>query len=194
MRVFVFFILSLGAWVLVNSPECVAAEQMPPWRKSYDIVMLWVNFGILVVLFVKFARKPLMDALRGVHDRLKEEIDGISRQHRKIKSSMDTEEAKLGEIQQHLDEIRVRIMEMGEKEKQKIIEQAKVTAEKMIVDARAYARFQMSRARKQMSDEMVDLAVTMVEEKLKEEISAEDNETLVNEFLGNIGSAKAHLN
>lgn len=186
--------LSLGAFGLLFCPECLATEEMPSWRKPYNIIMLWINFGILVALFMKFARKPLMDFLRGVHDKIKEEIDGIKKQHRDVKGNMDSEEARLGEIQQHLEEIRARIIEMGEKEKQKIIEKAKVAAEKMIEDARAYASFQMIRARKQMSDEMVDLAVSMVEEKLKKEISPEDNEKLVNDFLGNLGSAKMQLN
>ena len=190
IRVLLFLILSLGVCVLVSCPEVCAAQETPSWRKPYDIIMLWINFGILVVLFIKFARKPLMDALRGVHDRIKEEIDGIKRQHQNVQGSMDTEELKLKEIQQHLDEIRVRIIEMGEKEKQKIIDQAKVSAEKMVEDARAYASFQMARARQQLTDEMVDLAVSMVEEKLHEEISLEDNERLVDDFLGNLSTAK----
>jgi len=167
---------------------------MPPWRKPYNVIMLWINFGILVALFLKFARKPLIAALRGVHDRIKEEIEGIKKQHREVKGQMDSEEARLAEIQQHLEEIRSRIIEMGEQEKQKIIEQAKVTAEKMIEDARAYAGFQMTRARKQLSDEMVDMALSKVEERLKEEITPEDNEKLVNDFLGNLGSARLQLN
>lgn len=194
MRVFLFLILGLGACGLLFCPECLAAEEMPPWRKPYNIIMLWLNFGILVALFLKFARKPLMDFLRGVHDKFKEEIDGVKEQHSEVKGNMDSEEAKLTEIQQHLEEIRARIIEMGEKEKQKIIEQAKVAAEKMIEDARAYASFQMTRARKQLTDEMVDMAISKVEERLKEEISPEDNEKLVNDFLGNLGTAKMQLN
>jgi F-type H+-transporting ATPase subunit b len=176
--------------MLLSCPECLAAQEPPSWRKPYDIIMLWLNFGILVVLFIKFARKPLMEALRGVHDRIKEEIEGIKRQHQQVKGRMDTQELKLKEIPQHLEEIRARITEMGEKEKQKIIDQAKVSAEKMVEDARAYAGLQMARARKQLSDQMVDLAVTMVEEKLKDEISSEDNDRLVNDFLGNLPTAK----
>jgi len=194
MRVFLFLILGLGACGLLFCPECLAAEKMPSWRKPYNIIMLWLNFGILVALFLKFARKPLMDFLRGVHDKFKEEIDGVKEQHSEVKGNMDSEEAKLTEIQQHLEEIRARIIEMGEKEKQKIIEQAKVAAEKMIEDARAYASFQMTRARKQLTDEMVDMAISKVEERLKEEISPEDNEKLVNDFLGNLGTAKMQLN
>ena len=190
MRVLLFLVLSLGGYVLLSCPEVFAAQETPSWRKPYDIIMLWVNFGILVVLFIKFARKPLMDALHGVHDSIKEEIGGIKKQHQQVKGSMDAEELKLKEIHGHLDEIRARIIEMGEKEKQKIIDQAKATAGKMVEDARAYAGLQMARARRQLSDEMVDLAVSMVEEKLKDEISAEDNERLVDDFLGDLSTAK----
>ncbi|MCP4728097.1 MAG: hypothetical protein GY863_23865, partial [bacterium] len=47
---------------------------------------------------------------------------------------------------------------------------------------------------KQLSDEMVDIAISKVEARLKQEISAEDNEKLVMEFLGNLEASKAHLN
>ena len=194
MRVFLFLILSLGAFGLLFCPECLAMEEMPPWRKPYNIIMLWVNFGILVALFMKFARKPMMDALRGIHDKIKGEIDGITKQHNEIKSGMDSEQTRLRDIQQHLDEIRTRIIEMGEKEKQKIIDQARLAADKMIEDARAYARIQMTRARKELSDQMVDMAISKVEARLKKEISPEDNENLVLDFLGNLEATKARLN
>jgi len=193
-RVILFLILCLTGCVLFICPDAYAAEEQPPWRAPYNIIMLWVNFGILVALFVKFARKPLMEFLRGVRDKLEEELGVLKKQHGDKTSHVDSEETKLREIQQHLDEIRARIIEMGEKEKQKIIEQAKVAAAKMIEDAKAYSQFQMTKARKQLSDEMVDIAISKVEARLKQEISAEDNEKLVMEFLGNLEASKAHLN
>ncbi|MCP4646486.1 MAG: hypothetical protein GY852_01970, partial [bacterium] len=139
-----FLIVCLFGCVLLLCPEAYAAEEQPPWRAPYNVIMLWVNFGILIALFLKFARKPLMDMLRGVRDKLEEELGTLKKQHGAKKSNMDSEETKLREIQQHLDEIRSRIIEMGEKEKQKIIEQAKVAAAKMIEDAKAYSSFQMT--------------------------------------------------
>lgn len=193
-RISLFLILSLCACGFLFCPASYAATEITEGRKLYDIIMLWVNFGILVAFFLKFARKPLMDALHGVHDKIKGEIDGIKQEHGRIKSSVDSEETQLREIQQHLDEIRARIIELGEKEKQKIIDQAKLAAEKMIEDAKAYAAFQMTKARKQLSDEMVDIAVSMVEKRLEKEISQADNEKLINDFLGDLEGAKAPLN
>jgi F-type H+-transporting ATPase subunit b len=156
--------------------------------------MLWVNFGVLVVVFIKFARKPLMDALRGARDKIGEELGTINKQHLDKKTDLNSQEAKLNNIQKHLDEIRARIIEMGEKEKQKIIEQAKIAAEKMVEDANTYARLQMDKARKQLSDEMVDIAISMAEERLAKEISKEDNEKLISDFLVNLEATKPHLN
>ena len=186
--------LGLVVWSLALSGSAEAAQEMTEGRRLYDTIMLWVNFGILVALFVKFARKPLMDALRGVHDKIEGEIDGITRQHNEMKAGRDAEETRLGDIEQHLDQIRARIIEMGEKEKQRIIDQARLAADKMIEDAKAYGRFQMDRARKQLSDEMIDMAISKVETRLEKEISAEDNEKLVLDFLGNLENTKARLN
>jgi len=171
-----------------------AAKMLTSDRKLYDTIMLWVNFGVLVAVFIKFARKPLMDALRGVLDKIAGELGAIKKQHGDKRTDLDSENAKLREIQKHLDEIRGRIIKMGEKEKQKIIDQAKIAAEKMIEDAKSYAVFQLAKARKQLSDEMVDIAISMVEERLKKEITKEDNEKLVSEFLINLGAMKPQLN
>ena len=68
---------------------------MTEGRKLYDIIMLWVNFGILVALFIKFARKPLMDAVHVVRCKLEGEIGEITKQHGDSKAGLDSEEAKL---------------------------------------------------------------------------------------------------
>ena len=171
-----------------------AAKMLTSDRKVYDTIMLWVNFGVLVVVFIKFARKPLVDALRGVRDKIAGELGAIEKQHSDKKTDMDSQQAQIRDIQKHLDEIRARIIEMGEKEKQKIIDQGKIAAKKMIEDANTYARLQMDKARKQLADEMVDIAISMVEERLATEISKEDNEKLISDFLINLEATKPHLN
>ena len=51
------FFLSAGA------VEVLAAEGGGGWRPTYDIIMRWVNFGILAFIFFKFARRPLKNFL-----------------------------------------------------------------------------------------------------------------------------------
>jgi F-type H+-transporting ATPase subunit b len=181
---------------------CVAAYLSFPFavkiftsdRKLYDSIMLWVNFGVLVVVFIKFARKPLMDALHSVREKIKKNLDAIKKQFDDTKSDVDGEQAKLDNIEQYLEEVQKHIIEMGKKERARIIEQARITAEKMIADAEAHAAYQMAKAKKELSDEMVDIAISMVEKKLKKEITQEDNASFVDQFLVNLETTKPQLN
>ena len=83
---------------------------------------------------------------------------------------------------------------MAKREKDKIIEDAKTAAEKMIENAKRYYDYRMAFAKKTLSDEMVDIAISMVEERLSKEISEEDNEKLINKFFTDLQTSKLNLN
>jgi len=182
------------ALMTILCPDSFAAEEMTAGRKLYNTIMMWVNFGILVAVFLKFARKPLMDAIRGARDKIAAELSAIKKSHEDAESVLDSEAEKLKNIDQYLEEIRARIIAIGESEKERIIEQARAAAEKMVKDAEIYASFRIAKAKKEMSDEMVDLAISMVEKRLEQVISPEDNERLVNEFLAGLEGTKPQLN
>jgi len=185
-----FLLCLLCALIIVT----VVAMILSPNRKIYDTIMLWANFGVLVALFFRFARKPLMDALHGVRKGIEEEIVSARNALEKIRSELTAEESRLAEIERYIEEIQKRFIEMAEKEKQKIIEQAETSAKKMIEDAKAYARVQLAKARKQLADEMVDIAISTVEQRLEKGISSEDNEKLISDFILNLEAAKPQLN
>ncbi len=59
-------ILTTAAWVVLMgliSTEAMAAEASGDWRSTYDTVMMWINFGILAFVIVKFGREPMKDVL-----------------------------------------------------------------------------------------------------------------------------------
>ncbi|NQT56620.1 MAG: ATP synthase F0 subunit B [Desulfobacteraceae bacterium] len=156
--------------------------------------MLFVNFAILVFLFLKFAKKPLIGYLRGVRDKIKNELDTINGRFNDVKSTLDEEANKLKDIDQRIKEIQENAREIAKREKDKIIEDAKIAAEKMIENAKRYHNYRMALAKKALSDEMVDVAISMVEEKLTKKISEEDNEKLINKFFTDLQTLKLNLN
>lgn len=164
-------------------PDAFGSEGISTGRKVWDNVMLFVNFGILVFFFIKFARKPLMNFLQGTRGKIAEELDRINGDKEERKAGRDAEAERLEGIHAHLDEIRASILEMGEREKNKIIEEARISAEKMIQDARDYAAYRQEMAKKALSDEMVDMAMALVEEKIAQGITDKDNDHLINEFV-----------
>ena len=45
--------------------EALSAETSGGWRPLYDEILLWFNFGILVFIFIRYGKTPLMNFLRG---------------------------------------------------------------------------------------------------------------------------------
>jgi F0F1-type ATP synthase membrane subunit b/b' len=109
-----------------------------------------------------------------------------------MKSLADTEAKRLENIKERIDEIQARILEMGNKEKAKIVEQGKIAADKMIEEARTYASYRLAMAKKALSGEMVDLAISMVEEKLVRKMTEEDDERILAKFIDNLKAPKPH--
>ena len=60
-------LLSFGAVLcpLLYCSDALAAEELTAGRRLWGNIMLVVNFLVLVFFFVRYAKKPLMDYLRG---------------------------------------------------------------------------------------------------------------------------------
>ena len=179
-------------FLLLFWTNAFAAEEITSARRLWDNVMLWVNFGILVFFFFRFAKKPLMNFLRGIGGGIKNELTTFDNQVKDVKTNMTTEAKKLENVGKELEKIKESILVMGRKERDSIIEQGKITAAKMIRDARDYSKYQIKKARKDLSDEMVDIAISMVEKQVIKGLTQNDNDKIVNEFIVGIGAEKSH--
>jgi F-type H+-transporting ATPase subunit b len=131
-----------------------------------------------------------MDFLNNERQKREERLNHINAQFEAAKEAMDAEAAKLDNITEYIKKVRENIIEIAKREKEKIVEDAKHTAAKMIKDAEAYSVYQLAKAKRVLSNEMVDLAISVVEEKLKKGITEQDNEILVNRFLTDIEISK----
>ena len=169
-------------------PDVFAEEEISSGRKLWDNIMLWVNFGILVFVFMKFARKPLIDFLRGEGKKIEEDLKTVDDKFKDAKAMMDLESDKFTGIDERMEEIKSSIIQMGIREKENLIEQAKASADKMIRDAKIYSQQRILAAKKALADEMVDAAISMVTDKLTKEISMDDDNKLFTQFLDNLES------
>jgi F-type H+-transporting ATPase subunit b len=172
-------------------PHIAMADSGPSsGRKIWDNVMLWVNFGILVFLFLKFARKPLMDFLHSTRKKISEDLDKVKEALSGAKTIRDEEIEKTKDLESLLEDLRKSILDMGAREKEEIIRQGQAAAEKMIQEAKEYAARSVSLAKKKLSDDMVDRAITIAEKGLKEALSKEDHDMLIDQFVEDLSSSK----
>jgi len=193
-RLLVLLIIGTALSPLIFTSDVFAGEGSSSGRKIYDNVMLFVNFGILVFLFIKYGKTPMMKYFIGVRGKLAKEFDTINGQKEDTKSLRDAEAEKLKDVEKNVEEIKQNILQIGEREKETIIEEGRLSAEKMVHDAENYAKYAIQKAQKALSDKMVDMAIDMVKEKLTRGVTEEDNETLVEKFVIDIKGQPAQVN
>jgi F-type H+-transporting ATPase subunit b len=159
-----------------------AAEAGADWRSTYDLVMRWINFGILAGLIFYFGRRPVSNLLTTQADRHRERI-------RQLEEQRDAALERLAEVQQlqqahqdRLELLRERISAEGERQREALIEDGQREGEVLIAQAHRRIALALRDARTRLRDEMVDLAVTHALEKLPALVTPRDNEARVAQF------------
>jgi F-type H+-transporting ATPase subunit b len=188
-----FLVLGVLGLISLIGTDAFAAEKTSAGRKLYDTIMLFVNFGILVFLFIKYAKKPLVNFLQGESSKVAEDLDSVEEQLKKAKSALNAEEEKFSGTEERIQMIRADIIELGRREKEKIIENAQQTADQMIEDTKRKSEFKLDMAKKTLGNEVMDIAVSVAREKIQKGITPEDDEALINQFLSGLDTVRGNI-
>ena len=154
------------------------------WTES----MLFVNFGVLVFFYIRFAKKPLEKFLKGSGTRISDQLQEIEAGVKEARSRMEAEAERFRNINESLASITESIIAAGAREKENVIERARSVADKMIEDAKKEAEYKMLTAKKRFRDEMLEAAIKITAEIIKRNITREDDDRLINEFSSDLGS------
>ncbi|CAD7848737.1 MAG: hypothetical protein [Olavius algarvensis Delta 4 endosymbiont] len=172
---------TLCFWLL--GPAVSGAADSAAWRPTYDLVMRWLNFLILVFIIVKFGRQPLLNFLKGKQEEIGAQIDRIEKEKEELSAAADAARQQLEESAQRLEAIKQRIIERGEKRKREIITEARQEGRHIMESARRKVEGTILQAKNKVRKEMIDQAVNIALERLPAEITAQDNEQLFERFL-----------
>lgn len=163
--------------------EALSAETSGGWRPMYDEIMLWFNFGIMVFIFIRYAKTPLMNFLRGRKEKLKQEIEGLEEKKEEAADKIKEIYKVLDESEDRFAIIKTRIVERGEKKKQAIIAAGQQQSKMMLKDANRRIENYFFQAKDKFKADLIDAAIDMALERLPQEISDTDNQKFVNEYL-----------
>ena len=166
-----------------------AAEGSSNWRPVYDLVMRWINFGIIVFVVYKYARKPFMNFLRGRKEKVAGEIQTLETRKNEMIERIKRTEKDIEKSDVRFAELKERIIRQGERKKAEIIESAQKHGKSMIEDANRRIESHILQAKNAFRSELIDKAVDVALERLPNQITPEDNEKFTRDFL-NGASAK----
>ncbi len=168
---------------LLMATEVLAAENANNWRPTYDLVLMWVNFGIFAFILVKYSRKPLVNFLKGQKEKIDLNITRIEERKETILAEVRVANDALDESKMRMQKLKERIVLQGERRKQEIIENAKQESKILIEGIKKKIENQLFEAKNAYKSELVDMAISLALERLPDEITAEDNQQLIDQFL-----------
>jgi F-type H+-transporting ATPase subunit b len=182
--VLIFCCIIIGLLSLhVLGHDAFAAEKASSWRPTYDLILRWINFGIIVFLVVRYGKNPIMNFLRGQKQKLAQEIKHLEDKKQGISANIEETLKTIDESEVRFAELKERIVRQGEQKKEAIIQTAQNQSKTMLEDAKRRIDTHFIQAKNTLRAEMIDMAIDLAMERFPKEITAEDNEKLTVEYL-----------
>jgi len=176
--------LLMGMLVLLFPEGAVAGD--PGWRPTYDVVMRWVNFIILVAVIVKYGREPIKNFLKLQKDEVVSKIDELDREKSKILEEILAAKQQGVDNQARFKELKTRMIAQGETRKRQIIEQANQQSAIMLEETRRKMENRIVQAKASLKMELLDMAIEQAVVKLPGIMTDGDNQRLLDDYMQHI--------
>lgn len=145
-----------------------------------------VNAVLIIGFLVWMLAPKIKSFFAGRRQEIKESLESTAVQKADAEKQYREYAEKIDKASLEIDGIFEMIKAQGVVEKQKIIEDATKVAEKMKEDAQARLEQELKKASGQLRSEAVLLSVQMAEEILKKNITAQDHEAMVKEYMDKV--------
>jgi F-type H+-transporting ATPase subunit b len=144
-----------------------------------------LSFAILVAILVWAAKKANLRGMLAARQKAVEKALNDAAEAREAAESRYLEYSeKLEKASQEIDEIYAAIKQETETEKNRILAEARVTAERIKEQAESAARQEVQKARQELREEAARLSVELAAQALRERVGKSDQDRFVNEFIG----------
>jgi F-type H+-transporting ATPase subunit b len=161
-------------------------EGLPLWLK---LLIQFVNFAILLFVIVKFSKKPFKDFLQKRRDAVKEKLDEAERLLREAAEARARYEEKLAGLAAEIDAFRSSIVEAMEKEKKKVLDEARLLAARIREQARLAYEQEMREAMEKVRGEVASQTIEAAAARVREIFKKDDHDRMVEEFISKVRSA-----
>jgi len=187
----VFYTFVAGLGVLLFSDFSFASENASNWRSTYDLVLRWINFAIIIFLLIKFGKKPLMNYLHSRKDSLAKDIALLEQKKNKANQSIEEAKQQLEESVSYFAGLKERIVRQGTTRKEKIIDDARKESALMMEASKQKITALIQNAKNSFRSELIDVAFNIVMDKIPGRITDEDNNKLLAQYLETTSSMES---
>ena len=153
------------------------------WSRFGPLVWSIINFAILVYLLYRFGGKRVSAYLQERREKIHSDLEQAEKARNEADEEVRQYREKLENIEEHIRRIIDEVKEVGEEEKNRIIESAQQAVEHIKKEARRTAEEELSRAADQLREEMASLSTQMAEELLRRHLTPDDQHQLIRHYL-----------
>ena len=186
-----FFILICCGILLLDPNSFVFASEAAHGHEAHGLShtqkmnFLWhcLNFALLVIILVRFLKKPIRDALAGRIESIKNTFKDLDVKKKEAEKKYAEYERKLSTLEEEADRILQGFVEQGKAEKEKIIAQAQESAERIKAQAEMYVAQEVAKGKAQLQKEVADMSIKMAEDLVHKNLSEQDHYRLISEYL-----------
>lgn len=156
-------------------------------RATWDLVMRWVNFLILVAVIVKYARTPVIDFLKGKRAETAHTIEEIDEKKRLAEEKIKARQIELQASKERLKLIQNRIVSEGQRQKEKMIAAAQQESRMMLETAHSKISGQIRDAHQTIRTELIETATQKALEKIPAMMTERDHDQMVHLWMEQSG-------
>lgn len=152
-----------------------------------------LNSAILYWLLVRFAKKPVSEALKSRKQTILRGMEEAGQMKKDAEGQLADYEQKLANIDQEIERVRQDMRSSGQSERKRILAEAKEKRIRMERDAQTLIGQEFKAAREGLLAEMSRNALRSAENTLRSRVTAADQDRLAEQYLAGIKNAATAL-
>lgn len=180
----------IGLFILLSHINLYSAEEggahgVTPTQIK-NLIWWTVNFLVLVILLYKLLKKPVVNFFVSRRENLIRQYEELLNKKKEAEARYLELQEKIKNLKSEAEAIYQNYVEQGMKEREKIIEEAKLQAERIKEQAQVYIAQEMEKAKDLLRVELAMESIKLAEELLRKNITPEDQKVLFKNFIEQI--------
>jgi len=155
-----------------------------------DIIFQLVMFLVLLALLKKFAWGPLMGIMQQREQHIAGEIEAAEKSRAEAHKLLEEQREMLKQARAEAHGLIENAKKQGDVQREEIIALARTESERIKESAKAEIEQQKEQAVAAIREQVASLSVLIASKVIEKEISAADQEKLINEYIQEAGNAR----
>lgn len=167
-------------------------EEIPEkiFPNVWAFLVQFIAFILMIVLIVAFGYKPIKAFIEKREEMLDKEVKDTQAKNDEANKNLIASKAEVAELKNKASKIIDEAINEGNLKKDEIIENANKEADNIIKDAQLSIENDKKKANEEIKDELGEVALSLSSEILKREVSKEDNDRLIDDFINELKEDK----